>query len=412
MAATETGVWDLQDVRDKQLAGEWSYDAPVDPGGIYGWGNNSYGKLGQNDGNANRSSPAQIGAFNYSNFYVGDSSIAVSSDGYLWAWGRNTQGQLGHNNKTQYSSPRTIGSGTDWSAAASIGDVAAAVKTDGTLWAWGRNTFGALGDNSTSAGRSSPVQVPGTWSSEIGSIVTSGTSDVSFTAVKTNGTIWSWGNGYDGQLGVGQPGGISYSSPTQLGTDTTWSDSNGHLGSPGKTGRGAIKTDGTLWMWGNAEHGTLGLNDRTNRSSPTQVPGTYTWISKGLNQHDQAGVTFVIKDDSTLWAMGSAYYGMLGNNYGSASMSQGSPSPAAKYLSSPVQCCGTSTGWAQVSHGSLGVLATKTDGTLWAWGYGGNGQLGQNEPGNIDLSSPAQIGTGTKWKLVSSNNYSSGAISN
>ena len=47
--ATETGVWDLQEVRDKQLASEWSYDAPVDPGGIYGWGNNSYGKLGQNE---------------------------------------------------------------------------------------------------------------------------------------------------------------------------------------------------------------------------------------------------------------------------------------------------------------------------------------------------------------------------
>jgi len=410
MAATQTGVWDLQDVRDKQLAGEWSYDAPVDPGGIYGWGNNSFGKLGDNS-DIQRSSPTQVGAFNYTNFYIGDSSIAVGGDGYLWAWGRNTQGQLGHNNITQYSSPRTIGSGTDWSAASSIGDVAAAVKTDGTLWVWGRNNNGgALGQNNTTP-QSSPVQVPGTWSSEIGSIVTSGTSDVSFTAVKTNGTIWTWGNGYDGQLGVDQPGGISYSSPMQIGTDTTWSDSNGHLGSPGKTGRGAIKTDGTLWMWGNAEHGTLGLNDRTNRSSPTQVPGTYTWISKGLNQHDQRGATFVIKDDSTLWAMGSLWYGQLGNNYGSAGGPTGS-TVSASFISSPTQCCGTSTGWAQVSHGSLGVLATKTDGTLWAWGYGGNGQLGLNENHPSGKSSPCQIGTGTKWKLVSSNNYSSGAISN
>ena len=407
--ATETGVWNLQEVRDKQLAGEWSYEGPADPGGIYAWGVGGYGQLG-NNADAQRSSPVQVGALNYTNFYIGDSSIAVGADGYLWAWGRNTQGQLGHNNKTQYSSPRTIGSGTDWAAAAPIGDVAAAVKTDGTLWTWGRNLFGALGDNSTSTGRSSPIQVPGTWSSKIGSIVTSGTSDVSFTAVKTNGTIWSWGNGYDGQLGVGQPGGISYSSPTQLGTDTTWSDSNGHLGAPGRTGRGAIKTDGTLWMWGNNDHGELGQNDHTNRSSPAQVPGTYTWISKGLNQHDQRGATFVIKDDSTLWATGSLWYGQLGNNYGSAGGPTGSTA-SAQYISSPTQCCGTSSGWAQVSHGALGVLATKTDGTLWAWGYGGNGQLGLNENLPSGRSSPCQIGTGTNWKLVSSNNYSSGAIS-
>ena len=59
MAATEKGVWDVQEVRDKQLASEWLYDG-LDPGKLFGWGNNTSGQLGLND-NVRRSSPTQVG---------------------------------------------------------------------------------------------------------------------------------------------------------------------------------------------------------------------------------------------------------------------------------------------------------------------------------------------------------------
>ena len=61
MAATEKGVWDLQDVRDKQLQSEWSYSSESDPGALYTWGYNPAGQLGHND-RTQRSSPTQIRA--------------------------------------------------------------------------------------------------------------------------------------------------------------------------------------------------------------------------------------------------------------------------------------------------------------------------------------------------------------
>ena len=406
MADLQQNVWNLNPWYAQTWAGNAAYEAPKDPGGIYGWGNNSYGKLGQNN-TTQRSSPAQIGTTtNWVGFYVGDASVGVKLDGTMWSWGKNTYGELGLNNRTQYSSPKQI-PGTNWSITSMIGNSAAATKTDNTLWTWGENNFGQLGLNAPNpSSKSSPTQIPGTWSTNIGSIIASGTSDFSFMAVKPDGTLWSWGNNYDGQLGLEIPTDQHRSSPTQIGTSTDWSDTDGQIGTPGRTAKGAIKTDGTLYMWGRNDEGALGQNNRTNYSSPRQVPGNYIWISKGLNQHDQKGVTFTIKNDTTMWAWGSGWYGMFGNNYGSASASG---SGVTNY-SSPVQCCGTSTGWAQVSHGSLGVLATKTDGTLWAWGYGGNGQLGLNQNLPSGRSSPCQIGTGAKWKFISSNNYSNGAL--
>ena len=158
---------------------------------------------------------------------------------------------------------------------------------------------------------------------------------------------------------------------------------------------------------GRNSHGELGQNNRTEYESPVQIPGSdYTYVSQGKNNHDQKGSTFVIKSDSTLWGIGSLWYRTARNNYGSASMSSASNA----CYSSPVQCCGGSTGRDRVSHGKLGVLATKTDGTLWAWGYGGDGQLGLNQQLPSGRSSPCQIGTLTNWKFVSSEAYANAAI--
>ena len=93
---------------------------------------------------------------------------------------------------------------------------------------------------------------------------------MSVTAIKTNGTLWSWGyNVGAGSLGVGDT--ISRSSPTQVGTDTTWSQVE--TCSDYRVNK-ALKTDGTLWSWGNNQYGRLGLNNQVQYSSPTQIPGT------------------------------------------------------------------------------------------------------------------------------------------
>ena len=198
--------------------------------------------------------------------------------------------------------------------------------------------------------------------------------------------MWNWGANSFGMLGIGND--TAYSSPRQV-PGTTWDKISGG----GQCGA-SIKTDGTLWVWGVNEYGMLGQNDKTNSNVPIQVPGS--WSEIGLTSIS----INAIKTDGTLWAWGGDNVGTLGQNQSSE----------PRY-SSPVQIPGTN--WAYVIGGQTHVLATKTDGTLWGWGNGGNGMLGQNTDG-VSRSSPIQI-PGT-WQLgnkkIASIYYSSAALSN
>ena len=132
----------------------------------------------------------------------------------MWGWGTPQYGDLGLNNKTYYSSPKQI-PGTTWRHVRSVAYGAAAVKTDGTLWTWGRSNWGSGAYNvgSPSQHYSSPVQVPGTtWNNILGG------GNYHYIASKTDGTLWAWGNNQQGQLGQGNT--TNYSSPVQVpGTD-------------------------------------------------------------------------------------------------------------------------------------------------------------------------------------------------
>ena len=275
-------------------------------GTMWLWGNNEYGQLAQND-KAQRSSPVQVPGTTWGTASRGGTSmLAAKTDGTLWSMGYNNQGQLGQNNRTNYSSPVQI-PGTTWSAddmhiSKSL-YASWAIKTDGTLWAWGHNQNGQLGLSDT-ARRSSPVQVPGTtWRSIAGSTQT-------VTATKTDGTLWSWGNGYYGGLGVNtNDDAAARSSPVQV-PGTTWSTA--HLTPSYETI--AVKTDGTLWSWGYNGRGGLGQNNRTHYSSPVQIPGT-TWSTDSAHVGgDTLSAMLALKTDGTLWAWGPQWVGELGLN--------------------------------------------------------------------------------------------------
>jgi alpha-tubulin suppressor-like RCC1 family protein len=291
---------------------------------------------------------------------------------FLYAWGLNTYGGLGLGNTTSYSSPKQVGSLTTWLKISAGAYTSSAIKTDGTLWTWGYGPDGALGlGNITSY--SSPKQV-GTltnWSQ-----ISIGSSHVA--TIKTDGTLWTWGFNLYGQLGIGNR--TSYSSPKQVGALTTWSKvASGWYFTFG------IKTDGTLWSWGLNNNGQLGINLlAANRSSPTQVGSLTTWLSiAGGNYHAVA-----TKTDGTLWTWGKNNKGQIGD---------GTSSPTVT-ISSPIQI-GALTNWLTVAAGSYYTVATKTDGTIWAWGDNSSGALGT---GNITYySSPKQIGALTTWSKIS-----------
>ena len=244
------------------------------------------------------------------------------------------------------------------------------------LNAWGKNTSGLLGQNDTTQ-RSSPVQVPGTTWQYLSH--TSGANDTNHVfATKTDGTLWTWGNGNVGQLGINNQ--TNYSSPKQV-PGTTWSILDNQM-SGGNNWQTAIKTDGTLWVWGYNNKGQLGQGEVGTgagglggaKSSPVQVGSDTTW-SKIISTNGGAAA---IKTDGTLWAWGDNNYGLLGQNQAPAQLAA---------LSSPTQITGTT--WANVHTNKQSIIAVKTDGSLWSWGYKGNGQLGIDN--TTAYSSPTKI---------------------
>jgi alpha-tubulin suppressor-like RCC1 family protein len=357
-------------------------------GGLWLWGSNSRGELGDNT-IASKSSPVQT--ITGGNVWKqiangGQHTLAIKTDGRLWAWGYNNRGQLGTNNVTNRSSPvQTITGGTNWKQVdcGSTGH-SAAIKTDGTLWLWGYNNQGQLGDN-TRTSRSSPVQAitgGANWKQ-----VSLGGAGSFTAATKTDGTLWTWGYNLYGQLGTNNV--TRRSSPVQ----TVSGGTNWYRVASGGYHIAAIKTDGTLWTWGLNSAGQLGTNDITRRSSPVQT------VSGGTNWRVVAcGVlnTAAIKTDGTLWMWGSNNYGELGNN-------------TITSRSSPTQTISGGTNWKQLSCGDYHTLAIKTDGTLWVWGNNGSGRLGDNT--STRRSSPVQtIMGGTNWKQVDGSSSSSAAI--
>ena len=225
----------------------------------------------------------------------GFNPLAAQTPSYtynLYSWGRNNVGQLGLNNTTYYSSPKQVGSLANWLKISGGYRAGASIKTDGTLWTWGDGTNGQLGLGNTTT-YSSPKQVGAltAWST-----ISTGKSVQTMSAIKTDGTLWTWGRNQLGQLGDGTTTGSN--SPEQIyGGGTNWKTvSNGYFTTS------ALKTDGTLWCWGyNGDvnvyglWGTVGDGTSIHRSSPVQISGGGTnWkvVAMGGKQ------AIAIRDDS------------------------------------------------------------------------------------------------------------------
>lgn len=426
-------------------AGYFSSAAIRTDGTLWVWGANNSGQLGVGDTTA-RTSPVQVGALtNWVYVVMGEgSAFGLKSDGTLWAWGANTAGQLGTGDTTGRSSPIQVGARTDWRMIANSksglgAQGAIGLTADGKIWAWGNGVNGNIG-NGTTSNYSSPVQIgAGTdWTNVFGgggadlavngltmfatenasplavppalprpsvsgyglyvmgdnssgNLAMSSIGDVtrpvfisnglrwrsisclknltSF-GVRSDGGLWTVGSAADGYLGTAIADPYTF-SPQLVGSAMTWAEVSCGL---------AIRAGG-LYSWGDNTYGQLGNGNTTDRSSPVQVGALTTWKTVSSN-----GITSAaIKTDGTLWTWGRNANGQLGSG-------------STTDRSSPVQV-GALTNWSTVHVGAdttnVTVMAVKTDGTLWGWGYNTDGRIGDGS--TTSRSSPVQVGAATTW---------------
>jgi alpha-tubulin suppressor-like RCC1 family protein len=462
-------------------------------GTLWCWGSDAAGALGNGATTGNQSAPSQeaTGSTNWTQVNVGTNhNCAVKTDGTLWCWGSDWQGKLGNGATVgdQVTPVQEVTAATDWAQVAAEGNHSCAIKTDNTLWCWGQETEGQLGNGATASNQDTPVQevtaatdwaqvdlggahscaikTGGTlwcWGQDtqghLGNGAATGNQDTPVQevtaatdwaqvgigihhscAVKTGGTLWCWGRGFEGQIGDGL--GAETDSPSQEATlSTDWKQVNadhyhscavktngtawcwGGDGSSGKLGDGpellqknapvqeatgatdwtqidagfthscALTTNGTYSCWGDDTYGQLGNGSSTGAQlSPTQELTSATdWAQVSVSP----GHSCAIKTNGTAWCWGSDYNGALGNG----------PTLTDNQFS-PTQEATLATSWAQISvknelGGTRHSCAVRTDGTLWCWGTDGNGQLG-NGATTGDQDTPVQeVTAATDWAQVS-----------
>ncbi|REE99718.1 alpha-tubulin suppressor-like RCC1 family protein [Thermomonospora umbrina] len=271
-------------------------------GTVWAAGRNSDGQLG--DGTTTwRNAPVNVegltGVLRTPGSVAGGDahSVAVKADGTVWAWGQNSAGQLGDGTTTGRTTPVQVAGLTGVVAVAAGGDFSLALKSDGTVWGWGGNGSGQLGDGTTT-GRTTPVQATG-----LTGVVSLAARGQRVMAVRSDGTVRAWGAG---PLGNGATAGSS--------TPVTVTGLTGVVTRPGAIAVGidhfvAVKTDGTVWTWGGNANGQLGDGTTTGRTTPVQVTGLTGVSGVGAGYW----YSLAVKSDGTGAAWGHNANGQLGN---------------------------------------------------------------------------------------------------
>lgn len=186
-----------------------------------------------------------------------------------------------------------------------------------------------------------------------------------YSAIKSDGTVWVWGKNYSGQTGDGTT--ITKAAPSQAST------LNGFISiSSGVDHSVGLKSDGTVWAWGdNLNGGNLANDTITQSSVPVQITqlNSIIAIDVGLAQ------SFALKNDGTVWAWGNNQYGQLGDG----------TKNKAYY---PVKVANIDSVVA-ISNTYSHTLALKGDGSVWAWGYNERGELGDGT--TVERLIPTQV---------------------
>lgn len=268
---------------------------------------------------------------------LGDShGVILATDGSLWVWGAEDSGwpALGlGTNRSRAPFLERLGTEANWIDVAASGSHTLALKSDGTIWTWGENHGWQLGDGTKNPSSTMLHAVPGNDWKQVA-------TGLHCLALKKDGTLWGWGNNWAGVLGNGST--RNSTLPAQIGPSTNWVKVwANNIESVG------LQLDGSLWDWG---YRVLYFGQTaTNILVPTRLSSDTNWVDVGLGDF----MGFAIKSDGTLWAWGA-----------DADIYTGAPDPA---MNAGPRQVGTNHDWkACAQFWNSCTLLTKQDGSLWA----------------------------------------------
>jgi alpha-tubulin suppressor-like RCC1 family protein len=374
--------------------------------GVWCWGDNEFGQLG--DGRSlYRTTPVAVGGLPSGVTAIaagGAHTCALTSSGGVWCWGSNDSGQLGDGTTTDSTTPVAVSGLSGVTAIAAGGAHTCALTGSGGVWCWGANWAGQLGDSSFTS-RSTPVAVSGL-PSGVTAIAAGG---IHTCALMSSGGVWCWGYNFYGQLGDGSF--TSRSTPVAV----SGLPSGVTAIAAGRLHTCALMSSGGVWCWGDNEFGQLGDGSFTFRSTPVAVsglPSGVTAIAAGRAH------TCARTSSGGVWCWGDNFYGQLGDGTTTDSTTpvavSGLPSGvtaiAAGYRhtcaltgsgevrcwgdnyrgqlgdgtttdsTTPVAVSGLPSGVTAIAAGSSHTCARTSSGGVWCWGYNSDGQLGDGRP--------------------------------
>jgi RHS repeat-associated protein len=395
----------------KDVAAQGMHSLAVDVNGdVWAWGHNVYGQLGDGT-NDTRYSPVKLArfasvrsvaasdmsgfavsdddrVFGWGGAFVGDGTsatrlspvalsisgvrsvtagarhaFAVRHDDSVYAWGSNHEGQLGDGTTVTREAPTLVPSlRADLVAAGGSFSVAA---SDAGLFTWGQTDSGTIGMGCHNYHCPRPTPVDGmTGATAISAKWTSSA------AVRFDGSLWTWGSGYYGQLGNGSTGsGVNANVPVQVAGLPRMKEV-----AVGYDHMVSLAEDGTVRTWGSNTAGQLGYGGTSSMSTPVTVSGlsNVVAVSAGL-WHSLA-----LRSDGTVWGWGANNKGELGTG-------------ATGNAYTAVQAAGGFTDAVAIAAGVDHSLVLRADGTVWSFGYNRDGQLGNGTKGEMSVTSPTMV---------------------
>lgn len=349
---------------------------------IWGMGSTYAGQLGNATTNNPQTTPIVVDSTNgidpdWTFIATGDNTnLGIKDDGSLWAWGRNQSGQGGNGTNVVIPVPRLIDAGTGahgkWLHVSTSFYHSLGVREDGSLWAWGSGGLdGLLGLGSTIIALVPTMVDPGTGTHGKWTKVAAGA--VHSVAIRQNGSLWTWGNNGNGQLGIGNFVTAAVNTPGLVADGTGW---GGPFVAIGATQHSvAIRQNGSIWAWGWNNYGQTGtgtintrIPDITCIDSGNAASGG--WLSVGVGYQHNVG----LRADGSIWTWGANTFYQIGN---------GTNTQVSRPTLVHNGAGGNHGKWKMVAAGQNWSMGIRADSTFWVWGHNNTGQLGNGTLVNI-----------------------------